>query len=591
MVKRSLFYIFRCHQFSTHSSVIDSGFRKKLPEPCFHPSLIEKKPSGELEVKADEDVDGCVCIISEISSSGSCKCFIFHFFAYLKKTDMSFGEFFGFTARNYPGELFQYYLLLVERYLQLLAVEQAEEGEEPERLMDFSDDNDMGFLDKKEEAQILLNLLSLVSLEFRENADILPILYRVIDLFIKQFPDAFFLADLAHFTERGFDSLYLVDNIFEGMASGFSEHSFRSRRLFQTLESFKHFPISSYFTTERLSGIFMLFLTNYCDEYSPEELHTAILNVTAFVIKKLLNEAAMEALNHIFTGLEKQAEKFQFMLEAILVCEKENLGKLLEAPQFPIHPEESLQRISVYFSGDIFEKYKSLCKQIQSGYPKEKLKELLKTLSEKCFVAGIIFARLFNKSYIERRRKLALNADVCGKIQGVIEHLKILSECKGVPKELQEQHKSLIRRFPEGILVSSGCGNKTTISAAFQHLSKSRQKIHDERQVEWRARGVALQCWDSRFNEDDSEFLAQFPRYQKLTKDLNQIDALISELQKHSGSKLLKDVQDENTKEIERVNAQIKVFDDQKHRIRLEHTRLLQEAKKSILGRLFGAQE
>lgn len=586
-----MFYIFCCNQFSTHSSVIDSGFCKKLPELCFHPSFIQKNPSGELEVKAEEDFDDCVGIISEISSSGYCTCYIFHLFAYLKETDMSFGEFFGFTARHYPGELFQYYLLLVERYLQLLAAEQAAEGEEPERLMDFSDDNDEGFLDKKEEAQILLNLLSLVSLEFRENADILPILYRVIDLFIKQFPDAFFLALLANFTDRGFDSLYLVDNIFEGMESVFSEHSFRSRRLFQTLESFKHFPISSYFTTERLSGIFMLLLTNYCGEYSAQEFRIAILNVTAFVMQKLPKEAAMEALNHIFTGLEKQAEMFQFIMEAMLsVIEKENLRGLLEAPAFPIHPEESLKRISDYLGGD-FEKYKFFCKQIQSGYPKEKLKELLKTLSEKCFVAGIIFARLFNKSYIERGRKFTLNADVCGKIQAVIEHSKILSECKGVPKELQEQHRSLIGRFPEEILVSSGCGSKTTISGALEHMRKYRQKIHEAKQAEWRQGGVALQRWDSRFDGDNSEFLAQFPRYQRLKRDLNQIDSLISELQKYSGSKLLKDVQDENTKEIERVNARIKVFDDQKHRMKLEHTRLLQEAKKSILDRLFCAQE
>jgi hypothetical protein len=65
----------------------------------------------------------------------------------------------------------------------------------------------------------------------------------------------------------------------------------------------------------------------------------------------------------------------------------------------------------------------------------------------------------------------------------------------------------------------------------------------------------------------------------------------MSELQKYKGGNFLNDFRDENTKDIERVNAQIKVFDDQKHQIRLEHTRLLQEAKTSILERLFGAQE
>ena len=591
-MKNPVFDIFRYDKrfVSTHSSVIQSGLCQKLPETCFHPSYIEKKPSGELEVKADEDFDGCVCIIAEILSSDYCQRYIFHLFAYLKETDMSFGEFFGFTARHYPGELFQYYLLLVERYLQLLLTEQAEEGEEPERLMDFSDDREMGFLEKKEEAQTLLNLLSLVFLEFRENADILPILYRVIDLFIKQFRDAFFLAFLADFSESGFDSLFLVDNIFEGMAMSFSQHSFRSRRLFQNLESFKNFPISSYFTTERLGGILTSLLTSYCDEYSAKELHKAILNVTAFVIKKLPFEAAMEALNHIFTGLEKQAEKFQFILEAILVIVKENIRGLLEAPAFPIHPDESLNGISDYLGGDFVEKYKSLCKQIQSSYPKEKLKELLKTLSEKCFVAGIIFARFFNKSYIERRHKFALNADVCGRIQVVIEHSKILSECKGVPKELQEHRRDLMRKFPEGILESSGCGIKTTIYSALEHLRILLKKKHDARQVEWKKGGVASQRWDSRFDRV-SESPSQYSVHDRLSNDLSQIDALISELEKHCGFKLLKDVQDENTKEIERVNAEIRVFDDQKQRIRCEHERLIKEAKKSILDSLFSGQQ
>jgi hypothetical protein len=590
----SLFNIFRYdgHSVSRYSNVIQSDFCKTLPEPVFDPYLVGKKPTGELEVHVESDFENCVCIISEIPNTGFCECYIFHLFAFLKKTKMEFEEFFGFTARDNHGELFEYYLLLVERYFQLLAAEQIAEGEEPERLMHFSDSNDLGLLDKKEEAQFFLNILALTSLEFRENAEILPILYRVIDLFIKQFPDALFLAILADFTESGFHSLSLVDNIFQGMLSGCSEYSFRNKRMFKTLYAFKHFPRSSYFTLEKFSNIFMLLLTSYCDEYSAGELHTAILNVTAFVMQKFPNEAAMQAINQIFTGLEKQAEMFQFILEAILVIERDNLARILEAPAFPIHPDESQKRLEEYLGGDFVEKYKFFCKQIQSSYPKDKLKELLKALSEKYFVAGIIFARLFNKSYIERGRKLAeaFDASVCGRIQSVIENSKILDGYKESPEEmmLRIQLRDLKGKIPSGILMSSGCGNKTTISAALKHLHIYHQKIHDARQAEWRDGGVALQRWESGFYNDSD---AQFPRHQRLTSELNQIDELISELQKHSGSKLLKDVQDENTKEIEHVNAQIKVFDDQKHRMRREHDSFLKEAKKSILERLFGAQE
>jgi hypothetical protein len=425
-------------------------------------------------------------------------------------------------------------------------------------------------------------MLSLVSREFTENRNILPIMGQLIDLFITQFPDTLFMAFVSNFTELGIESLELPEG---------SQYSLHSKRMFQKSECFKYFHVSrQYFTHARFPAIFVLLLTNYCGEYSAGERNAAILNVAAFVMQTFPNEAAMQALNQIFTGLEKQAEMFQFILEAILVIERDNLARILEAPAFPIHPDGSQKRLVEYLGGDFVEKYKFFCKQVQWGYLKDKLKELLKALSEKYFVAGIIFARLFNKSYIERGRKLAeaFDAEVCGRIQSVIENSKILDGCKESPEEmmLRIQLRDLKEKIPSGILMSSGCGNKTTISAALEHLRKYHQKIHEARQAEWRDGGVALQHWDSRFYNDSD---AQFLRHQRLTSELNQIDELISELQKHSGSKLLKDVQDENTKEIEHVNAQIKVFDDQNHRMRREHDSFLKEAKKSILERLFGA--
>jgi hypothetical protein len=218
----------------------------------------------------------------------------------------------------------------------------------------------------------------------------------------------------------------------------------------------------------------------------------------------------------------------------------------------------------------------------------------LTAISEKSFFAGLIFERIFYKSLFDSKRKLedVFDENVFESIKRVIDHSKIMDGCKEAPEEfsLRQELRALKGKIPEEILMSSGCGNKTTISAALEHLRKYHQRIHQDRQTKWRAGGVALQRWESRFY-DDSDSVKQCPRYERLTAELNQIDAIMSELQKHSGSKLLKDVQDENTKEIERVNAQIKVFDDQKRRMKLEHTRLLQEAKKSILGRLFGAQE
>lgn len=571
---------------------------EKLPSECaFNPYLISRSPSGDLEINKEEDYDDGVSDPSLISTSRECLYYIRQLMGYIHKCDMCIEEFFfgiedRWSRRNIePGILFEYFLLLVQRYFELIVAE----ADDVQDLYELSDDDGEEFEEKKKSAQVLLSLLNLTSTDFGQNPHILPKLHSLIDAFMRQFPDAMYLVVLAKFSESGFESLYLDDNIFEGMGGWMDEYSFRNERIFQTFDAFKDFLLSSYFTPARLCSTFACLLKNYCEpHYNESQGKKAIVNVCAFLMKTLPTEAALEAINQIFTELEKPAEMVAFLLEAILAIESEHLRGIIESPEFPIHPVESLKRLADFFSDALTRKYDFWRDWLKKRCPKKDLIAALTAISEKSFVAGLIFERIFYKSFFDSNRKLedVFDASVCERTQSVIDYSKILDGCKEAPEEktLRQELRDLKGKIPEGILMSSGCGNKTTISAALEHLRKCRQRIYEDRQAEWRAGGVALQRWESRFY-DDSDSVVQFPRYQRLTGELNQIDAVMSELQKYSGSKLLKDVQDENTKKIECVNAQIKVFDDQKHRIRLEHTRMLQEVKKSILDRLFGGQE
>ena len=399
----TVFYVFRVGT-ELDSRVIDSNFVPKLPEPHFDPYLLENQESGVFKVKVEEDFFDCVCNFSAISSSGFCKHYIFHLFAYLKDEKMQFEEFFGFTPQEYQGELFQYYLLLVEQYLQLRAAEKAAEDEEDEGLMSISDDNDEEFSGKKDEAKVLLNMLALTSHEFRENPYILPILHRVIDLFIKQFPDAFFLAILANFTESGFDSVSLVSIIYEGMQSGGNELSFRDERIFQTLGSFKNFPGLSYFTPPKMSSILTLLLTSYCGEYSAEELRTAILNVTAFVMQKFPDGEAMQALNQIFTGLGKtQKECARLLLEAIIQNEMQRIRLVLSDPNLPLNVQQIGTILKQSLLPEIFrDQYKALVTLFLKDSDKVFLKQTLRDLTESSSLARLVFGSLFNSGMLPR---------------------------------------------------------------------------------------------------------------------------------------------------------------------------------------------
>jgi len=569
---------------------------EQLPsENVFDPYLISRGPEGLLEINKEEDYDDGVSDPSSISTSESCLRYIFQLMGYIHECEMRIDEFiFGienrWSSRNIePGILFEYFLLLVQRYFELIAAEE----DDVQDLYNLSDNDYDQFEEKKKIAQVLLILLNFASTDFRTNPHILPKLHALIDSFMRQFPDAMYLVVLADFSERGFESLYLdEESSFTGMCSCMNHESFHSERIFQTLDAFKHFRVSSYFTPARLCSTFACLLKNYSElYYSETQSKKAIVNVCAFLMKTLPNEAAFEALNQIFTELEKPAKMVPLILEAILTIESEHLRAIVESPEFPIHPDRSLKRIADNLTDVLTRKYDFWRIELKKLCPGKKLVAPLTAISEKSFVAGLIFEQIFYKSLFDSKRKLedVFDASVCILLQSVIDHSKMLAECKEAPEEktLRQELRALTGKIPERLLESSGCGNKTTISAALEHLRKYLQRIHEDRQAEWRAGGVALQRWESRFIYD-SDSNAQFPRYQRLTRELNQIDAVMSELQKHSGSKLLKDVQDENTKEIERVNAQIKVFDDQKRRMKLEHTRLLQEAKKSILDRLFG---
>jgi len=211
----------------------------------------------------------------------------------------------------------------------------------------------------------------------------------LIDSFMSQFPDAMCLVVLADFSERGFESLYLdEESSFTGMCSLMNHGSFRNERIFQNLDAFKHFRLSSFFTTARLCSTFTCLLKDYCvPHYNETESKKAIVNVCAFLMKILPNDAAFEAINQICTELEKPAEMVTFLLEAILVIESEHLRGIVESPEFPIHPVESLKRLADNLTDVLTRKYDFWRIELKKLCPGKKLVAPLTAISEKSFVA------------------------------------------------------------------------------------------------------------------------------------------------------------------------------------------------------------
>jgi hypothetical protein len=270
----------------------------------------------------------------------------------MRDCNTSFADFFGFRGveleeLTLKGELFQYYLLLLERFLHLLAAEQAETSEEPKSIMVLSEDNHEEFLNTKQQALLFLKMLELSSLEYPIR-EISANLKQMIYLFIQVFPDAFFLATLSNFDESAIDSLNLSDKVFEGMPDA-NESSFRELRLFQSFPVFGDFPRVLCHDFQRFSDIFVLLLKKYCGEYTQEEFHTALLYVSVFVVYSLPNLATMEALNYIFTELERHSE-ITCILEEISDKRKKILGSIASQTHDLLILQKRLEEFLTFFN-------------------------------------------------------------------------------------------------------------------------------------------------------------------------------------------------------------------------------------------------
>ena len=268
-------------------------FPSKLPECYFSMDNIEERRSDGRLVVCSDYCNYSSMKMEEIHSTDECETYILQVFAYLQQKEVTFGTFFDFDHTECEGMLFEYYLLLLERYFNLLAAEQDESGEKPRRLMTFSEDDEVEFLNMKKQAMLLLNMLALTSFSYPESSNIPEQLLKVIYLFIEQCPDAFFIASIAKFQKSGIDSLFLADKV-EDLFPCANESSFFHLRLKQSQAELDNFPDALCMHIPRFSRIFLILLSDYCHEYSRDEIRTAMLNVTLFVIYSLTSKAAAE---------------------------------------------------------------------------------------------------------------------------------------------------------------------------------------------------------------------------------------------------------------------------------------------------------
>jgi len=551
----------------------------------FNPYRLSKNSSGNLVVDMDGEYESGTCDPSSITLSEDVYHYILQLLSYIHQSEMTMDEFFGFDddyrRRDIiPGILFEYFLLLVTRYFELIA---AEEEHECQDLFNLSDDDDEEFESKKKSAQVLLSLLKLASTVFPQNEGILPKLHSLIDSFMRQFPDAMCLVVLANFRDNGFESLYLdEESSYTGMCSCMNHESFRNERMFQTLGAFNHFQVLSCFTPVRLCSTFAYLFRNYCvPHYNETESKKAIANVCAFLMKTLPNEAAFEAFNHIFTELEKPTEMVAFLLEAILVIESEHLRGIVESPEFPIHPVKSLKRLADNFTEDLTRKYDFLRDRLKKLCPKKELVAALTAISEKSFVAGLIFERIFYKSLFDSKRKLedVFDAIVCGSIQSFIDHSKMLEGIKNQPEglKLKTDLSKLLetRQSKKGNFQSIGITEEMRIGHALNVVLKgAEKKRHDAQQTEWKRI-----CHQSNPPDYDDRRYQQAVRMNDLTK------AAISEL-KSSQKEFVREIFTEIDSDIQRIRAQFKPFDDQCISLSKENSALKSSLKCLICERL-----
>lgn len=559
--------------------VINQKIIDELPHGSeFDPYKISRDPEGSLEIDKEDP--------SLISPSDSCLECIFQLLGFIHECEMNISVFFGHETHHIyqhiePGILFEYFLVLVQRYFELIV---AEEADDVQDLFNLSDDDGVEFEKMKKIAQVLLSLLNMTSTDFRQNPHILPKLNALINSFMRQFPDAIYLVVLADFSERGFESLYLdEESSFTGMCSCMNHESFRNERIFQNLDAFKHFRLSSFFTTARLCSTFTCLLKDYCaPHYNETECKKAIVNVCAFLMKTLSTEAAFEALNQIFTELEKPADMFPLIVEAVLAIESEHLRGIVESSEFPIHPVESLKRLADNLTDALTRKYDFLRDRLKKLCPKKELIAALTAISEKSFVAGLIFERIFYKSLFDSKRKLddIFDESVCGSIQSVIDHSKILEEKSRDQQNIYPWLFSFLKMKFSNFLTM-------TVSTCLVHLRRERQELHDKKQIEYRE-NVAGPIWNTKDSEDpitleNLKAKGLFPRYRDLCSSLEKVESSIKMLESHKPIQCLGEIEAKNTKEMDGMRLE-------KEKMKLEHTRLLQQVKKSILERLFCAQ-
>jgi len=553
-------------------------------ESGFDPYRLTKDSSGNLDVDMDGEYESGTCDPSSITLSEDVYHYILQLLSYIHQSEITMNEFFGFDDHYrrreiVKGILFEYFLLLVTRYFELIATEEERECQD---LFNLSDDDDEEFEAKKKSAQVLLRLLNLTSTDFR-NPHILPKLHVLIDSFMRQFPDAMCLVVLANFRDSGFESLYLdEESSYTGMCSCMNHESFRAERMFQTLGAFNHFQVLSCFTPSRLWSTFACLLRNYCvPHYSETESKKAIANVCVFLMKTLPAEEAFEAINHIFTELEKPTEMVAFLLEAILVIESEHLRGIVESPEFPIHPVESLKRLANFFSDALTRKYDFLRDRLKKLCPKKELVAALTAISKKSFVAGLIFERIFYKSLFDSKRKLenVFDASVCGIIQSFIDHSKMLEGIKNQPEglKLKTDLSRLLetRQSKKGNFQSIGITEEMRIGHALNVVLKgAEQKRHDAQQTEWKRI-----CGESNPPDYDDR------RYQQAVRMNDLTQAVIREL-KSSRKEFVREIFTEIDSEIERIRAQFKPFDDQCISLSKENSALKSSLKCLICERL-----
>jgi len=265
------------------------------------------------------------------------------------------------------------------------------------------------------------------------------------------------------------------------------------------------------------------------------------------------------------------------------VIESENLRAIVESTEFPIHPEESLKILTDFFSDVLTRKYDFWRIELKKRCPKKELVAALTAISEKSFVAGLIFERIFYKSLFDSKRELEdiFDESVCESIQIVIDHSKMGHEISSDP---QQPSNLWMLSFLERKFSSF---STMPVSNCLVHLRRERQELYDNKQNEYRE-NVANPIWNTR-NSDDPITLENlgakglFPVYRELCRNLEKVESSIEMLKKHKSSQCLGEIEAEATSKVKHMNSE-------KEQRMCVHKRLLQEAKTSILKRLFCAQ-